>query len=97
MSAIYKGGEVIFKYIMALLPWQRAPKSNFSAIFCQYFIILVYCICYLFKKKMFKSKFHFLGYLPLDGLVQGNRQRGRPVKRWSDDISDDVKKLNLKI
>ena len=35
-------------------------------------------------------------YIPLNGMVQGNR-RGRPVKRWLDGIRDDVKKLNLTI
>ena len=34
-------------------------------------------------------------YITLNGLVQGNRQRGRPVKMKPDGIRDDVKKLNL--
>ena len=36
-------------------------------------------------------------YITLNGMVQGNRQQGRPVKRWLDGIRDDVKKLNLTI
>ena len=36
-------------------------------------------------------------YITLNGMVQRNRQRERPVKRWLDAIRDDVKKLNLTI
>ena len=31
-------------------------------------------------------------YLTLNGMVQRDRQRGRPVKRWLDSIRNDVKK-----
>ena len=36
-------------------------------------------------------------YITLNGMVKGNRQRGRPVKRWVDGLRNDVKKLNLTI
>ena len=36
-------------------------------------------------------------YITLNGTVQGDTQRGRPVKRWLDGIRNDVKKLNLTI
>ena len=31
-------------------------------------------------------------YITLNGMVQRDRQRGRPVKRWLDSIRNDVKK-----
>ena len=34
-------------------------------------------------------------YIILNGMVQGNRQRGRQVKRWLDGIRNAVEKLNL--
>ena len=58
--------EAIFKYNMAPLPWQRAPRSNVCALFCQYFIILVYWICYLCKKKCLNQNFTFLVIYPLN-------------------------------
>jgi len=38
-----------------------------------------------------------LPYLTLNGMVQGNRLRGRPAKRWLDSVKQDIKKLNLTI
>ena len=38
---------------------------------------------------------HRLPYITLNGLVHGERPRGRPVKRWLDGIKEDIKLLNL--
>ena len=36
-----------------------------------------------------------LPYITLNGMVHGERQRGKPVKRWLDGIKNDIKLLNI--
>ena len=33
--------------------------------------------------------------ITLNGTVHGERQRGRPVKRWLDGVKNDIKLLNI--
>ena len=36
-----------------------------------------------------------LPYITLNGIVHGERQRERHVKRWLDGIKNDIKLLNI--
>ncbi len=38
-----------------------------------------------------------LPYITLNGLVEGNRPRGRPAKRWLDGVKDDINRVNLSL